>query len=207
MQRIANERLPFVRTTMSKADAIEKFSKMGENFKVEIIEGIEGDTVSLYTCGDFTDLCRGPHVPHTGFSKASKIFSAAGAYWRGDEKNPMLSRLYGTAFADEKALNAYLKQLEEAKRRDHRKLGRELGFFTFHEDVAPGMVFWLPKGMLMRTILKTSGVASTSSATTTWCRARSCCAWRPGSVPVTTTTIARTCISPRSRTISTASSP
>ena len=154
MQRIVNERLPFVRTTMSKADAIEKFSKMGENFKVEIIEGIEGDTVSLYTCGDFTDLCRGPHVPHTGFSKASKILSAAGAYWRGDEKNPMLSRLYGTAFADEKALNAYLKQLEEAKRRDHRKLGRELGFFTFHEDVAPGMVFWLPKGMLMRTILE-----------------------------------------------------
>ena len=154
MQRIVNERLPFVRTTMSKADAIEKFSKMGENFKVEIIEGIEGDTVSLYTCGDFTDLCRGPHVPHTGFSKASKILSAAGAYWRGDEKNPMLSRLYGTAFADEKALNAYLKQLEEAKRRDHRKLGRELGFFTFHEDVAPGMVFWLPKGMLLRTILE-----------------------------------------------------
>jgi len=154
MQRIVNERLPFVRTTMSKADAIEKFSKMGENFKVEIIEGIEGDTVSLYTCGDFTDLCRGPHVPHTGFSKASKILSAAGAYWRGDEKNPMLSRLYGTAFADEKALNAYLKQLEEAKRRDHRKLGRELGFFTFHEDVAPGMVFWLPKGMMMRTILE-----------------------------------------------------
>lgn len=154
MQRIAGERLPFVRTTMSKADAIEKFRKMGENFKVEIIEGIEGDTVSLYTCGDFTDLCRGPHVPHTGFSRASMILSAAGAYWRGDEKNPMLSRLYGTAFADEKALNAYLKQLEEAKRRDHRKLGRELGFFTFHEDVAPGMVFWLPKGMLMRTILE-----------------------------------------------------
>ena len=125
----------------------------GTNYEM-IIEGIEGDTVSLYTCGDFTDLCRGPHVPHTGFSRASKILSAAGAYWRGDEKNPMLSRLYGTAFADEKALNAYLKQLEEAKRRDHRKLGRELGFFTFHEDVAPGMVFWLPKGMLMRTILE-----------------------------------------------------
>ena len=134
MQRIVNERLPFVRTTMSKADAIEKFSKMGENFKVEIIEGIEGDTVSLYTCGDFTDLCRGPHVPHTGFSKASKILSAAGAYWRGDEKNPMLSRLYGTAFADEKALNAYLKQLEEAKRRDHRKLGREPGHYDHYRQ-------------------------------------------------------------------------
>ena len=86
MQRIAGERLPFVRTTMSKADAIEKFRKMGENFKVEIIEGIEGDTVSLYTCGDFTDLCRGPHVPHTGFSGPARSLSAAGAYWRGDEK-------------------------------------------------------------------------------------------------------------------------
>ena len=152
MQRIVNERLPFVRTTMSKADAIEKFSKMGENFKVEIIEGIEGDTVSLYTCGDFTDLCRGPHVPHTGFSKASKILSAAGAYWRGDEKNPMLSRLYGTAFADEKALNAYLKQLEEAKRRDHRKLGKELGLFMM-ADEGPGFPFFLPKGMVLKNTL------------------------------------------------------
>ena len=98
MQRIVNERLPFVRTSMSKADAIKKFSKMGENFKVEIIEGIEGDTVSLYTCGDFTDLCRGPHVPHTGFSKASKILSAAGAYWRGDSNRKMLQRIYGIAF-------------------------------------------------------------------------------------------------------------
>ena len=154
MQRIVNERLPFVRTTTSKADATDKFSKMGENFKVEIIEGIEGDTVSLYTCGDFTDLCRGPHVPHTGFSKASKILSAAGAYWRGDEKNPMLSRIYGTAFPDEKALKDYLAAVEEAKRRDHRRLGKELGLFSFHEDVAPGMSFWLPKGMMLRTILE-----------------------------------------------------
>ncbi|MCI7569923.1 threonine--tRNA ligase [Desulfovibrio sp.] len=154
MQRLADARLPFERTTMSKADAVRKFADMGENFKVEIIDGIDADTVSLYTCGDFTDLCRGPHVPHTGFAKSSKLLSAAGAYWRGDEKNPMLSRLYGTAFADDKALKTYLAQLEEAKRRDHRKLGRELKLFTFHEDVAPGMVFWLPKGMLLRTILE-----------------------------------------------------
>ncbi len=154
MQRLADARLPFERTTMSKADAVRKFADMGENFKVEIIDGIDADTVSLYTCGDFTDLCRGPHVPHTGFAKSSKLLSAAGAYWRGDEKNPMLSRLYGTAFADDKALKTYLTQLEEAKRRDHRKLGRELKLFTFHEDVAPGMVFWLPKGMLLRTILE-----------------------------------------------------
>ena len=103
MQRIAEARLPFERTSMSKGDAVRKFSDMGENFKVEIINDIDADTVSLYTCGDFTDLCRGPHVPHTGFSRSFKLLSAAGAYWRGNEKNPMLSRLYGTAFADDKA--------------------------------------------------------------------------------------------------------
>lgn len=154
MQKLAAARLPFTCRRVSKAEAVELFRSMGENFKVEIIEDIDADTVTLYTCGNFCDLCRGPHVPHTGFAAASKLLSVAGAYWRGDEKNPMLSRLYGTAFADEKALKAYLQQLEEAKRRDHRKLGRELGFFTFHEDVAPGMVFWLPKGMLLRTILE-----------------------------------------------------
>lgn len=154
MQKIAAAREPFTRETLSKDEAVARFKAMGENYKVEIIEGIEADTVSLYTCGDFTDLCRGPHVPHTGFAKAAKLMSVAGAYWRGDEKNRMLSRIYGTAFADEKALAAYLKQMEEARRRDHRKLGRELSLFTFQEDVAPGMVFWLPKGMLVRAILE-----------------------------------------------------
>ena len=154
MQKLVAAQVPFTCQRVSKADAIARFSAMGETFKVEIINDIDADEVTLYTCGDFCDLCRGPHVPHTGFSRASKLLSVAGAYWRGDEKNPMLSRLYGTAFADEKGLKAYLQQLEEAKRRDHRKLGRELGLFTFHEDVAPGMVFWLPKGMLMRTILE-----------------------------------------------------
>ena len=154
MQRIANAREPFSHEVLSKADAVARFKAMGEDYKVEIIEGIDADTVSVYTCGDFADLCRGPHVPHTGFAKASKLMSVAGAYWRGDEKNRMLSRIYGTAFADEKALAAYLKMMEEAKRRDHRKLGRELDLFDFHEDVAPGMVFWHPKGMLVRTILE-----------------------------------------------------
>lgn len=154
MQKIAAAREPFTRETLPRAEAVARFKAMGENYKVEIIEGIEADTVSLYTCGDFTDLCRGPHVPHTGFAKAAKLMSVAGAYWRGDEKNRMLSRIYGTAFADEKALAAYLKQMEEARRRDHRKLGRELSLFTFQEDVAPGMVFWLPKGMLVRAILE-----------------------------------------------------
>lgn len=154
MQKIAAAREPFTRETLPRDEAVARFKAMGENYKVEIIEGIEADTVSLYTCGDFTDLCRGPHVPHTGFTKAAKLMSVAGAYWRGDEKNRMLSRIYGTAFADEKALAAYLKQMEEARRRDHRKLGRELSLFAFQEDVAPGMVFWLPKGMLVRAILE-----------------------------------------------------
>ena len=154
MQRIADAREPFTCKALPKAEAVEVFRNMGEVYKVELIESIDADTVSLYTCGDFTDLCRGPHVPHTGFAKAAKLMSVAGAYWRGDEKNCMLSRIYGTAFADQKALDAYLKQLEEAKRRDHRKLGRELSLFTFKEDVAPGMVFWLPRGMMVRTILE-----------------------------------------------------
>ena len=154
MQRLAQAALPFTREDVPKAEALARFRDMGETYKVELIENLPGDTVSLYTMGDFTDLCRGPHVPHTGFARASKLMSVAGAYWHGDEKNPMLSRIYGTAFADQKSLDAYLKQLEEARRRDHRKLGRELSLFTFHEDVAPGMVFWLPKGMLVRTILE-----------------------------------------------------
>lgn len=154
MQKIAAAREPFTRETLPRDEAVARFKAMGENYKVEIIEGIEADTVSLYTCGDFTDLCRGPHVPHTGFARAAKLMSVAGAYWRGDEKNRMLSRIYGTAFADEKALAAYLKQMEEARRRDHRKLGRELSLFAFQEDVAPGMVFWLPRGMLVRAILE-----------------------------------------------------
>ena len=154
MQKIVAAAHPFVRSEMSKGEAVARFKAMGEDYKAEIISEIPADSVSLYQSGDFVDLCRGPHIPHTGFVRAVKLMSVAGAYWRGDEKNRMLSRIYGTAFADEKALKEHLHRLEEAKRRDHRKLGRELEFFTFHEDVAPGMVFWLPKGMLMRSILE-----------------------------------------------------
>ncbi len=154
MQKMIKDALPFERSEMHKMDAITHFAALGENYKAEIIESIDEETLTFYRCGDFLDMCRGPHLPHTGFVKAVKLLSVAGAYWRGDEKNKMLSRIYGTAFADEKALKAYLHQLEEAKKRDHRKLGRELELFTFHEDVAPGMVFWLPKGMLVRTILE-----------------------------------------------------
>ena len=154
MRAIIAANVPFERSVMSKGDAVALFREKGENYKVEIIEGIDADTVSLYRCGDFLDLCRGPHIPATGAVKAFKLLSVAGAYWRGDEKNPMLSRIYGTAFPDEKALKDYLAAVEEAKRRDHRRLGKELGLFSFHEDVAPGMSFWLPKGMMLRTILE-----------------------------------------------------
>lgn len=154
MRHIAEANVPFIRREVSKEEAIRLFEEKGESYKVEIIRDIPADTVSLYELQEFVDLCRGPHLPGTGFMKAAKLMSVAGAYWRGDEKNKMLSRIYGTAFATEQELAAHLHRLEEAKRRDHRKLGRELALFDFHEDVAPGMVFWHPKGMLMRTILE-----------------------------------------------------
>lgn len=154
MRKIVTAAYPFARSEIKKEAAVQIFTEKNESFKAEIISEIDAPTVSLYQAGDFLDLCRGPHVPNTGCIKAFKLMSVAGAYWRGNEKNPMLSRIYGTAFADEKGLKSYLNQLEEAKKRDHRKLGKELGLFTFHEDVAPGMPFWLPKGMMVRTILE-----------------------------------------------------
>lgn len=155
MRKIVGQALPFVRAELPKEEAIARFEQEDEPYKAEIAAGLAAELpISTYTCGDFTDLCKGPHVPDTSFIKASKLISAAGAYWRGDEKNRMLSRIYGTAFPDAKALAAHLEKLEQAKARDHRKLGRELSLFTFHEDVAPGMVFWLPKGMMVRTVLE-----------------------------------------------------
>ncbi len=154
MQRIVAAATPFERSEMGRDEAIAMFTEMGETYKAELISDLPNETVSLYRCGDFLDLCRGPHMAHTGFAKAVKLMSVAGAYWRGSEKNQMLSRIYGTAFADAKALKDHLQQLEEAKRRDHRKLGPQLDLFSFHDDVAPGMVFWHAKGMLIRTILE-----------------------------------------------------
>ena len=145
---------PFVRSELPRDAAVTLFADANETYKLALIADLPDETVSLYRCGDFTDLCRGPHVPTTGALGAFALLSTAGAYWRGSEKNRMLSRIYGTAFADDKALKAHLHQMEEARRRDHRKLGRELKLFAFHEDVAPGMVFWLPKGMMVRTILE-----------------------------------------------------
>ncbi|HYE93869.1 MAG TPA: threonine--tRNA ligase [Terriglobales bacterium] len=148
MREIVKADTPFERQEMSRADAIAFFRERGERFKVEIIEGIDAPTVSLYRQGDFIDLCRGPHVPSTGAIKAFKLLSSSGAYWRGDEKNPMLWRIYGTAWLTQEELDQYLWRLEEAKKRDHRKLGRELDLFDFY-DVAPGAPFWLPNGMVL----------------------------------------------------------
>src|SRR5215472_2315663 len=150
MREIAAADHPFVREEMPREAAIRFFEERGEPFKVEILRGIDAPTVSLYRQGDFVDLCRGPHVPSTGQIKAFKLLSSSGAYWRGDEKNAMLQRIYGTAWLTQDDLEKYLWRLEEAKKRDHRKLGRELDLFDFY-DVAPGAAFWLPGGMtLMR---------------------------------------------------------
>ncbi len=154
MLAIIRSNLPFERSEISKTEAIELFKSMGENYKVEIIEDLEADSVSLYKCGEFLDLCRGPHLPATSFVPAFRLMSVAGAYWRGNSDNKMLSRIYGVAFPTEKELKAHLTRLEEAKKRDHRKLGKELNLFSFAEEYAPGMVFWLPKGALVRTILE-----------------------------------------------------
>jgi threonyl-tRNA synthetase len=148
MREIVKADIPFERKEMPRAEAIALFRERGERFKVEILEGIAADRVSLYTQGDFTDLCRGPHVGRTSELKAFKLLSSSGAYWRGDEKNPMLWRIYGTAWLTQAELDQYLWRLEEAKKRDHRKLGRELDLFDFY-DVAPGAPFWLPNGMIL----------------------------------------------------------
>jgi threonyl-tRNA synthetase len=148
MRKISKADHPFIREEMPRVEAIRFFESKGEIFKVEILNALDTDTVSLYRQDDFIDLCRGPHVPSTGHVRVFKLLSTSGAYWRGDERRPMLQRVYGTAWQSEEELKDYLWRLEEAKKRDHRKLGRELGLFTFH-DVAPGAPFWLPKGMVL----------------------------------------------------------
>ena len=154
MQAIVERDLPFVRQEMAKAEAIAMFKAHGQRYKVELLEAIEAETVSLYHQGEFVDLCRGPHLPSTGWLKAFSLIKVAGAYWRGDEKQAMLQRLYGTAFPDAKALKAHLHALEEAKRRDHRKLGRELELFAISDQVGPGLILWQPKGAQLRKILE-----------------------------------------------------
>ena len=154
MSRIVKENLPITKSVMSRQEAIEFFKSKNEDYKVELIEDLPEDAViSCYAQGDFTDLCAGPHVASTGKVKAFKLQSIAGAYWRGDEKNKMLQRIYGTAFEKKEELDAYLHMLEEAAKRDHRKLGKELGLFVIKEE-GPGFPFFLPKGMALRNELE-----------------------------------------------------
>ena len=143
-----------VRRELSRDAAITYFKSLGENYKAEIIESIPvNETLSLYRQGEFEDLCRGPHVPATGCLKAFKLTKLAGAYWRGDSRNEMLQRIYGTAWLDQEALDLYLKRIEEAEKRDHRKLGQALDLFHF-QDIAPGMVFWHAKGWTLYRIIE-----------------------------------------------------
>ena len=154
MAEIVKANTPFVRSEMTRDEALSAFRDKGEIYKVELIEAIHDATVSVYRQGDFTDLCRGPHVTSTGKIKAFKLLSVAGAYWRGDEKNRMLQRIYGTGFPDKAALETYLHRIEEAKKRDHRKLGKELDLFSFDDEVGPGLVLWHPKGALLRYLVE-----------------------------------------------------
>ena len=150
MVELAARQEPIIRTDVSKAEALKKFEAKGDEYKVELISALEDGTITLYSQGNFTDLCRGPHLPNTGEIKAIKLLSVAGAYWRGDEKRKMLTRIYGIAFPKKKMLDAYLILLEEAKKRDHRKIGKELELFAFSEMVGKGLPLWLPRGTALR---------------------------------------------------------
>jgi threonyl-tRNA synthetase len=150
MKELASKKLVFERKEVSKADAIAYFTEKGDEYKLELLEGLADGQITFYTQGNFTDLCRGPHIPDTSFIKATKVMSVAGAYWRGDEKRKQLTRLYAITFPKQKELDEYLLLLEEAKKRDHRKLGKELDLFTFSERVGAGLPLWLPKGAALR---------------------------------------------------------
>ncbi len=150
MTELARKNSVFIRRDISKADALEFFKKKGDPYKLELLQDLADGSITFYEQGNFTDLCRGPHIPNTGFIKAIKLLNVAGAYWRGDEKNKMLTRVYGITFPKQKELDEYLHMLEEAKKRDHRKLGKELELFAFSEKVGMGLPLWLPKGTVLR---------------------------------------------------------
>ncbi|MDD5963182.1 MAG: threonine--tRNA ligase [bacterium] len=154
MIALARSKESFVRRDVPKADAMERFSSLGEQYKCELIQGLADGTISFYTNGSFTDLCRGPHLPDTSMIKAVKLTSIAGAYWRGNEKNKMLTRIYGITFPKKSMLDEYVAMLEEAKKRDHRKLGKELELFAFSSKVGAGLPLWLPRGAVLRGILE-----------------------------------------------------
>ena len=150
MMELARQKEELIRREVPKAEALKTFTEKGDQYKVELIQDLEDGTISFYTNGDFTDLCRGPHIPNTGIIKAIKLTSVAGAYWRGNEKNKMLTRIYGISFPKKSMLDEYIQMMEEAKKRDHRKLGKDLELFTFSQRVGQGLPLWLPKGTALR---------------------------------------------------------
>ena len=150
MKELAKKKEVYARKSVAKSEAAKEFAAKEDPYKCELIDGLEDGTITFYDTGDFTDLCSGPHLPHTGFIKAVKLLKVAGAYWRGDEKNPQMTRVYGVTFPQKKFLDEYLERLEEAKRRDHRKLGKEMGLFHFSQKVGQGLPLWLPKGAQLR---------------------------------------------------------
>lgn len=154
MLEIASANHPFIRTEISSAEALARFAAAGEKYKVELIEDLQMDTVSLFQVGEFVDLCRGPHLPDTSTIRAFKLLRVSGAYWRGDQSKDVLQRIYGTAFFDQKALKQHLTALEEAKKRDHRKLGQELELFTTDDQIGPGLILWQPKGAQLRRLIE-----------------------------------------------------
>lgn len=155
MKELISLNLPYSRKELSKQEALDIFAKMGEDYKIELLEAIpDGDIISTYTQGDFIDLCRGPHLSNTGKIKAVKLLKTSGAYWRGDEHNKMLKRIYGISFPSNKELTEYLNMLEEAKKRDHRKLGKDLDLFSIDDEVGPGLVLWHPNGAMMRHLIE-----------------------------------------------------
>ncbi len=149
MNELARQNNPYLRKEISKAEAVKYFSDKGDEYKLDLLQNLEDGGITFYTQGGFTDLCRGPHIPATGFIKAIKLMSIAGAYWKGDEKNKQLTRVYGVTFPNQKELDEYLLMLEEAKKRDHRKLGKELGIYTMDDNVGPGLILWMPNGAII----------------------------------------------------------
>jgi len=149
MNELAKQGNAYLRKEMPKADAVAYFTQKGDEYKLDLLQNLEDGKITFYSQGNFTDLCRGPHIPNTGFIKAIKLTNIAGAYWKGDEKNKQLTRLYGVTFPSQKELDAYLQMLEEAKKRDHRKLGKELGIYTMDDDVGQGLILWMPNGTII----------------------------------------------------------
>jgi threonyl-tRNA synthetase len=149
MAELAKQNNTYIRKEIPKNEAVQYFTEKGDEYKLDLLQGLEDGAITFYTQGAFTDLCRGPHIPATGFIKAVKLTNIAGAYWKGDERNKQLTRIYGVTFPSQKQLDEYLQMLEEAKKRDHRKLGKELGIFTMDDDVGPGLPLWMPNGTII----------------------------------------------------------